>query len=319
MREEEAMETISNSNIDRQLLPDVSLESQADLSYPLDRVGMSEIEMPVLFDMGDGRPVLTPSLVEAYVSLDDPNSKGIHMSRLYEVLGQALPQKPLNFSSIQKILELFVSSQKGISRNAFLKISLTLMTQRKALVSDKLGWRQYPIFLEAKFVNGKLEMTTGVKVAYSSTCPCSAALAKQLILEKFEADFAQIEAREIMDKSQFQVWLRNNVLLATPHAQRSYADVQIQWKNGVEARRPLEIIESIEGTLKTVVQSAVKREDEQEFAKLNGTNLMFCEDAARRIKKMFNTHPSIENFLIKVDHQESLHPHNAVSYASKDL
>ena len=313
------METISNSNIDRQLLPDVSLESQADLSYPLDRVGMSEIEMPVLFDMGDGRPVLTPSLVEAYVSLDDPNSKGIHMSRLYEVLGQALPQKPLNFSSIQKILELFVSSQKGISRNAFLKISLTLMTQRKALVSDKLGWRQYPIFLEAKFVNGKLEMTTGVKVAYSSTCPCSAALAKQLILEKFEADFAQIEAREIMDKSQFQVWLRNNVLLATPHAQRSYADVQIQWKNGVEARRPLEIIESIEGALKTVVQSAVKREDEQEFAKLNGTNLMFCEDAARRIKKMFNTHPSIENFLIKVDHQESLHPHNAVSYASKDL
>ena len=42
-------------------------------------------------------------------------------------------------------------------------------------------------------------------------------------------------------------------------------------------------IDLAEGALKTPVQSAVKREDEQAFARLNGRNLMFCEDAARRI------------------------------------
>ena len=34
--------------------------------------------------------------------------------------------------------------------------------------------------------------------------------------------------------------------------------------------------------LKTPVQAAVKREDEQEFARLNGQNLMFCEDVLSR-------------------------------------
>ena len=43
-------------------------------------------------------------------------------------------------------------------------------------------------------------------------------------------------------------------------------------------------IDRIESSLKTPVQAAVKREDEQEFARLNGQNLMFCEDAARRLQ-----------------------------------
>ena len=37
----------------------------------------------------------------------------------------------------------------------------------------------------------------------------------------------------------------------------------------------------MEAALGTPVQTAVKREDEQAFARLNGRNLMFCEDAPR--------------------------------------
>jgi GTP cyclohydrolase I len=46
----------------------------------------------------------------------------------------------------------------------------------------------------------------------------------------------------------------------------------------------VELIDLVENTLKTPVQAAVKREDEREFARLNGANLMFCEDAGRRLK-----------------------------------
>ena len=46
------------------------------------------------------------------------------------------------------------------------------------------------------------------------------------------------------------------------------------------------LINTLEDELKTPVQAAVKREDEQEFARLNGQNLMFCEDAARKIKAL---------------------------------
>ena len=62
---------------------------------------------------------------------------------------------------------------------------------------------------------------------------------------------------------------------------------------------------------------AVKREDEQAFALRNGQNLMFCEDAARRLKQRFDTFTELSDFRISVTHKESLHPHNAVAIITK--
>ena len=39
------------------------------------------------------------------------------------------------------------------------------------------------------------------------------------------------------------------------------------------------LVDAVEETLATLVRTAVKHEDEQEFARLNAANLMFCEDA----------------------------------------
>lgn len=75
----------------------------------------------------------------------------------------------------------------------------------------------------------------------------------------------------------------------------------------------LGLIEKTENKLKTPVQSFVKRSDEQEFARLNAENLMFCEDAARRIHDLLESSKDIESYKVEVEHQESLHPHNAVA------
>ena len=69
--------------------------------------------------------------------------------------------------------------------------------------------------------------------------------------------------------------------------------------------------------IKTPVQTVVKREDEQEFARLNGQNLMFCEDACRVIKHYFVRNKSyFLSYKLKIFHYESLHPHNAVAISS---
>ena len=73
------------------------------------------------------------------------------------------------------------------------------------------------------------------------------------------------------------------------------------------------MIDAIEHALGTPVQSAVKREDEQAFARLNGANLMFCEDASRRIAATLEASEDVEAFRVRVQHEESLHPHDAVS------
>ena len=66
----------------------------------------------------------------------------------------------------------------------------------------------------------------------------------------------------------------------------------------------------------TPVQTAVKREDEQAFAKLNAENLMFCEDAARRVAATLADDARVQRFEVSVSHFESLHPHDAVAQVS---
>jgi GTP cyclohydrolase I len=79
------------------------------------------------------------------------------------------------------------------------------------------------------------------------------------------------------------------------------------------------LVDHIEDALQTAVQAAVKREDEQEFARLNGANLMFCEDAARRLQSALDAQSVYRDFWLRVDHMESLHPHDAVSIVCKGV
>jgi GTP cyclohydrolase I len=64
------------------------------------------------------------------------------------------------------------------------------------------------------------------------------------------------------------------------------------------------------------VQTAVKREDEQAFAELNAANLMFCEDAARRVAAALANDARVDRYEVRVAHFESLHPHDAVARVS---
>src|SRR5690606_7337948 len=118
------------------------------------------------------------------------------------------------------------------------------------------------------------------------TCPCSAALARQLIQEAFQQEFANDNSVEL---DQIHDWLGTvQGIVATPHSQRSVAEIKVQLAEDVSEFPIKALVDGVENTLKTPVQAAVKREDEQEFARLNGQNLMFCEDAARKLKYLLD-------------------------------
>ena len=46
---------------------------------------------------------------------------------------------------------------------------------------------------------------------------------------------------------------------------------------------------------------------------------MFCEDAARRLYAALDKDTSLDDFWIRVNHMESLHPHNAVAIVVKGI
>ncbi len=296
------------------LLPDVAVHAQPFLAGTLDWVGMADIQVPILFDAGDGQVQRSSAKVGAFVNLKEAAQRGIHMSRLYLHVEQALAETPLSCDTLHTLLRGFIESQAGLADCARITVSFEQLVRRVALRSRYSGWRAYPVLIEASLIEGVFAIELTTEVLYSSTCPASAALSRQLIQEQFARDFP---AAGVLDHAAVLVWLGSEQgIVATPHAQRSVAQVRVSpvADGGLHL---LHILDAMEHALGTPVQTAVKREDEQAFALANGGNLMFCEDAARRIRHALDADAGLADFHIRVEHQESLHPHNAVAYASR--
>ncbi|WP_275288664.1 GTP cyclohydrolase FolE2 [Halomonas elongata] len=275
----------------------------------LNWVGMEGIALPVRVA---GHPV--DARVAASVSLDDPGARGIHMSRLYLLLGE-LAERELGVSRLAGLLEAFLASHTGLSRRARIALTGELTLRRPALVSPLAGWKAYPVALRGWREGNNVETQIELTVGYSSTCPCSAALARQLIQQQFDRDFGD----EVPEPAVMRDWLgESHGILATPHSQRSEARITARLAHGVDAPPWLALIERIEQALGTALQTAVKRVDEQAFALANGQNTMFCEDAARRLHQALSEAPGIEGFHVRVAHAESLHAHDAVAETQAD-
>lgn len=295
-------------------MPDIANQAQAQTEGVLDWVGMSNIEMPIMVDMqGSSRPV--SASVEAFVNLNQPKAKGIHMSRLYLMLDELSVESSLNKANLVQLLNNFIASHEDLSDSAHVKFEFDYHMRRKSLISGKLGWKAYPVTITGNLTQGVMDIELTVEVPYSSTCPCSAALSRQLIQNAFSDKFTgQVSAEDVHQ------WLGTTEgIVATPHSQRSIAEVKVKLADDVAEFPIVDLVDSIENALQTPVQAAVKREDEQEFARLNGQNLMFCEDAGRRIKHTLNLVSGYRDFWLRVNHYESLHAHDAVSVASKGI
>jgi GTP cyclohydrolase IB len=299
------------------MMPDIAKEAQPDVAGALDWVGMGQIEAPVSLAHEDGRVVTSTARVDAFVNLKRPDVRGIHMSRLYLHIDRHLSAEAISPASLRHLLKDFLESHLDLSDRAKIVLHFDYMLRRPALVSDNSGWKSYPIVLTAEMQGKNFSLELALSAAYSSTCPCSAALARQLIQEQFGKDFSSQQA---LDYQAVLNWLGSEQgIMATPHSQRSFASVKVKLDPKLEQFPLLGLINLIEGALKTPVQAAVKREDEQAFAKLNGQNLMFCEDAARRMQTALNADARFVDFWLEASHHESLHPHNAVAVASKGL
>lgn len=297
-------------------MPDIAKEARPDVAGALDWVGMGDIEVPVEIASVDGRTVQTGAHVTAYVNLAKPDVRGIHMSRLYLHVDRSLSSEPLTPCSLRRLLKDFLDSHADLSDRAMVRIAFDHLVRRRALVSDNSGWKSYPVVLTALMDRGQFSLELGFEVVYSSTCPCSAALARQLIQERFNTDFARGRP---LDYDAVVNWLGSEEgINATPHSQRSSAEVRVKLGQGFEFPI-IDLIDCVEAALKTPVQTAVKRVDEQAFARLNGENLMFCEDAARRVQHALDGAEHVADFWVRVSHYESLHPHNAVAVATKGV
>ena len=291
-------------------LPDVSLTDIASNLSPLAWVGMQGIDLPVtVVEPGYRRELHAKA--DVHVDLPAPSVKGIHMSRLYRLLDELGQGEALSPAGLRRLLQAMIDSQHDCeTRSARLRLKMDLLVRRAALVTQDLsGWKSYPIQIDTSLIDDAFACHLQVVVGYSSTCPCSAALSRQIVEQGFMQDFGH---QSLVEPADVAAWLHRNATLATPHSQRSEAQITVELSNEGDTLGLLRLIDHIEQAVGTPVQTAVKRADEQAFAVLNGQNLMFVEDAARRIEAALSGYLSPR---VHVRHLESLHPHDAVAWA----
>lgn len=294
-------------------LPDTARHIMPFHSHTLDWVGMENIRLPLRLDAGETTGEIAHVTASADIGIDLPGGedakKGIHMSRLYRALLD-MSQESLTLNSLRQCLQACITSHEDCrSEQSALTLKFDLLLQREALLTrEASGWQSYGVILDARANNqGSVDISVGVEVDYSSTCPCSAALSRQALSDAFSEAYGDKEKVNPLEISQ---WLLQHGSLATPHSQRSTAKVTVSLQPEAENFGICQLIDELEDALQTPVQTFVKRQDEQAFALRNGANLMYVEDASRRILDAVSHYPNAD---VQVRHFESLHGHDAVA------
>tara|TARA_R110000868_G_scaffold9000_10_gene45653 strand:+ start:10189 stop:11121 length:933 start_codon:yes stop_codon:yes gene_type:complete len=261
---------------------------------PLDKVGIAPVDLPVRFLKKSGGEVHLQTEASLYCSLDNPNAKGLNLSRLYLIMHEKI-KDAVSLDGMEGALKELAEKQGA--NNAYCKLRFKYPMMQKALRTKGLeGHIAYKTEIEGQYRNGIFKWFLTIDYVYSSTCPCS-----------FEL------AQDAMEK-------RNAA--ANAHSQRSILKVKIAFdrKTGDDPIWIEDLVQLCRDHIPTEVQIVVKRRDEQAFAELNGANLLFSEDAVRimygALNEWYEDNRKITDFSVVASHEESLHPWQAIAVVS---
>ena len=287
---------------------------------PLQKVGITPVDFPITVARRDGGVQTLQAQASLYCSLDDPDAKGLNLSRLYLLMDRTIKNHLTNEGIRDTLAEM--AKLQG-SDNAYCKLRFRYPWTQKALRTRKPlnawdmengnyqeledgtkislekieGSIAYNVTLEGRYHRGaekENRFFLTIEYVYSSTCPCS-----------FELAHTATEKRDAA---------------ANAHSQRSILTTTVEYdpSNIIWIE---DLVELHRQHIPTEVQVVVKRRDEQAFAELNGSNLLFSEDAVRivagALEEWFDAE-RIFDWTIAASHEESLHPWNAISVVWKD-
>ena len=248
----------------------------------IQHVGISNFKMPLRYKSADGNLLTLETSVTGTVSLE-ANKKGINMSRIMRSFYKH-SEDTFNFKVVENALSDYKEDLDSLDARIQIRFSFPML--KKSLRSSLEGFQYYNVALEVLDVENICSNIVHLDYVYSSTCPCSLELSEHARSERGQ--------------------------LATPHSQRSIARISAL----VAPNKSFSIEEMIllcRKAIPTETQVMVKREDEQAFAELNASNPIFVEDAARLLCEQLQGFESVTDFRVVVNHQESLHSHDAVS------
>ena len=270
------------------------------------RVGINRFRLPIILRNKEGEVRSHDATAAMYVDLNEKKN-GVSMSRLCSILQTELGAEITSPQSLNKVIdryrdELRDETDKDLIDEASLKLAFSYPVKQKSLRSANWGWQYYPVKIQIKHSKKQgRELLLTMTYEYSSTCPCSLSMAKQ-----YEEEFRSGKTTEGSG-------------IGVPHSQRSKLSATVKL-DPAKVFFIEDLLMLIKEAIPTETQSLVKRADEQAFAILNGANPMFVEHSTKKIAKIFNQNSEfILDWLVEVEHLESLHSHNAAAVIFKGV
>lgn len=284
----------------------------------LNKVGVNGVDLPMKFLRRDGSVEQLHVKASLYGSLDNPEAKGLNLSRFPIIMHEEIANH-MSIEGLKGVLNKLQAKQG--SDHVYCKLRFkypwtqeALRTRRelpndapdsevfkvvegvKLSHSKAVGHIFYDCVLEAQWHHGEYKFFLTVDYVYSSTCPCSFELAQDATVKRGQA--------------------------ANGHSQRSIGKITVEFNPDKHIVYIEDIVEMARRQVPTEVVIICKRRDEQAFAELNGSNLLFTEDASRLLyqglDEMYNE-GKVLDFSVVTEHLESLHPWSATAVVCKGV
>ncbi len=270
-------------------LPDVQCY-KPNIPISIKQVGVENVVIPFVLKYHNTKynysPILTTTSVRCFL---DSDKKGISMSRCIRTL-KSYMNTPLNQMMIKDLLYKLKDVLE--SDKTYIKFKFKFPIFRKSIKSDNEFPVYYDSFFEGKLNNDEFDFYQGIRIQYASYCPCSGELSKHL---------------------------EKQGLKGFPHNQRSFANIIVKTSKETGIVFLEDINDIVENVIKTLPYAIIKREDEQEIAKIASGNPLFVEDAIRLISNELENDKRILDWYVKCIHEESIHTSEAISINFKGL
>ena len=271
-------------------IPDIQNTLDGFPKKYIPKVGSRNIVVPMEIVRKDGSINPTKAVISMYTDLT-PEVKGTNMSRYRILVEEAIANKTHRIDELMSVL-LDECKERLKSDNAYIKIKFDYFTIKEAPVSKIKSHMDYKGSFEGRLINGQKRYYMTANVLYASLCPCS---------------------KEISDYG--------------AHNQQSYADVTVERnKEHLMAGNKFwfeELIAAVEDSCSAPIVNALKRVDEAYQTELMYENPVFVEDMVRKVAEKLDVHldKRIKDYLVVVNHFESIHSSTAVSVinAGRDL
>lgn len=208
--------------------------------------------------------------------------KGTHMSRFLEIL-DPWSRKPVAEPEMAEILQ--EALHKLQAESASIRLDFKYFVDRVAPVSGRSSVLDVDCFFEGRMEQGgSLSFTLGVKVPYTSLCPCS---------------------KEI---SQYGA-----------HNQRGVMSVQVRFDEEHECILIEDMVKMLEAQASCQIYPLLKREDEKYVTEHAYENPKFVEDILRDGVLALRELEGLQWFSLECENFESIHNHSAYAAHEENL